>query len=198
MYSSISSLVAQSACAPALSDPGHELVRVGDVVRASPVGEFMKFEGVAVEVSRDHITVDFGDNEDAVQVPIAHCAKVKSGTTLEVDDIVQVKPNDFPVFCLGKIQKINNDGTYDVCFDGTDEIELSVNLSCIRKVNSARISGMKKVKKVVKAIGAARAFVGAGAVWGGAAERQEAKGDETENGQEDGKASAGEEKEAKE
>lgn len=124
--------------------PSRVLARpqIGDVVRAEPPdGEGMKFEGVAVDVTETGIVIDFGDGEEPVECEISKVQRVNNGTILERDDVVQAKPPGTPVYCLGKILAINQDGTYDIAYDGTDDVDERVEIQYIRKVGCGWMGG---------------------------------------------------------
>mmetsp|Transcript_11773 Transcript_11773/g.23424 ORF Transcript_11773/g.23424 Transcript_11773/m.23424 type:complete len:259 (-) Transcript_11773:76-852(-) len=137
--------------------------KIGDVVKACPDPSMpgLKFEGLAVAVNNDTIVVDFGDGEEPTVCPKIDVQRVQNGSVLEVDDVVQCKPPGTPLYCEGKVIRVHEDGTYDIAYEGTDEIDENVELKYIRKVGSGRSSAHKKIKKAVSAITAARAF-GAG------------------------------------
>jgi hypothetical protein len=136
-----------------------ETFKIGDVVRgAPPDGGGLKFEGVAVDVTDETISVDFGDGDAAVVMPRRDVQRVRNGEVLERDDIVQAKPPGTPCFCLGKILSVHNDGTFDIAYEGTDDVDENVEAIYIRKVGSGRSSAMRKFKSAVASITAARAF----------------------------------------
>ncbi len=132
--------------------------KIGDIVRAAPPGEEMKFEGVAVNVDDDNICIDFGDGEEPAVVPRNQVQRVANGTSLERGDVVQAKPPGTPVFCLGTISRVNLDGTFDIQYEGTDDVDTNVASEFIRKVTSGRSSAAKKWRGATSAITAARAF----------------------------------------
>ena len=102
------------------------------------------------------------------EVPVSTVQRIQNGSNLEVDDIVQAKPPGTPMFVLGRVSKINDDGTYDIAYDGCDEVDENVEMKYVRKVGSGRSSGFKKIKKAVKVFSAVRAFGGgAGGLFGG-------------------------------
>lgn len=152
-----------------VSPDHHDLFKIGDVVRASPDGSGMKFEGVAVNVDDTNIVVDFGDGEDPSVIERSRVQRIQNGSVLEKDDIVQCKPPGTPMYCQGRVQLVHEDGTYDIAYEGTDEVDLGIELKYIRKVGSGRSSVNKKLKKAVSAITAARAFGGGFGAFGKAA-----------------------------
>ncbi|GMH84740.1 hypothetical protein TrVE_jg5254 [Triparma verrucosa] len=158
----------------------HEQFKIGDVVRAAPGGSGMKFEGVAVNVDDDHIVVDFGDGEDPSVIERSKVQRIQNGSVLEKDDIVQCKPPGTPIFCQGRVLSVHEDGTYDIAYEGTDEVDEHVELKFLRKVGSGRSSVNKKLKKAVSAISAARAFGGGFGAFGTSKVPKVAEGKEAE------------------
>ena len=132
--------------------------KIGDVIRACPTGEQMKFEGLVVAVEDISLWVDFGDDEKPNIILKTDCQRILNGITLEKDDVVQCKAPGTAVFCLGKIHNVHLDGTYDVSYDGVEEIDKNIAMENIRKIGSGRASLVKKFKSAASAITAARAF----------------------------------------
>ena len=98
--------------------------KIGDVVRACPDSSMpgLKFEGLAVAVNDDTVVIDFGDGEEPAVCPKADVQRVQNGSVLEVDDLVQCKPPSTPLYCEGKVIRVHEDGTYDIAYEGTDEV----------------------------------------------------------------------------
>jgi len=140
-------------------------LKIGDVVSARPSGECVSYEGIAVSVMDDMVVVDFGDNEEPSVIPRNHVLRVRSGEAVEKGDIVQAKV-DSPVYCIGKVIEVNDDGTFDIGYEGTDEVDMGVPLHCLRKVSSGRSSAFIKMKKAVNTITIARAFATSTGSWG--------------------------------
>jgi len=65
-----------------------------------------------------------------------------------------------------QIVAMNNDGTYDIAYEGTDEIDANVDVQYIRKVGSGRSSLVKKFRHAVHSISAVRAFASMGTGFG--------------------------------
>ena len=132
--------------------------KLGDVVRARPPGETISFEGVAVSVDEETITIDFGDDAAPTVFNVSEVQRVQNGVVIEVDDIVQCK--SMGVYCVGRVQTVNFDGTYNVAYDGTDDVDYNVEPKDVRKMGSGRSSTKQRFKKAVAAITAIRAFAG--------------------------------------
>ena len=150
-------------------------IKLGDVLRARPPNETNYFEGVAIFLSDTTVTVDFGDGDDLPPstFALADVQKVAGALTLEVDDVVQCMSSADGVFCRGRIDSINADGTLNVKYEDTDDFELDVDPSAIRKVGSGRTSVKAKFKKAVNAIKCMHRFMKGGmaaAAGGGAAQ----------------------------
>ena len=117
-----------------------------------------------MDVASHTVMIDFGDGNDPESVPKNDVQRIYVGTSLETDDVVQAKPPGSDCFCLGKVVSCNMDGTYDIEYEGTEELDSCVDDKYIRKVGSGRSSLVKKFKKAVRSISAAKAF-GGGREW---------------------------------
>ena len=132
--------------------------KLGDVVRARPPGDTVYYEGVAVSVDDETVTIDFGDDAPPVVCDLDHVQRVNNGIVMEVDDIVQCKC--MGVYCMGRILRVNQDGTFNVGYEGCDDVDENVDPSFLRKIGSGRSSTKQRFKKAVAAITAIRAFKG--------------------------------------
>jgi len=151
--------------------------KIGDIVSAKPDGQSMWFEGIAVNCLEEIVFVDFGDNEEPAAISKEYVLRVRSGESLEVGDVVQCKPEGSPVYCIGKILCLNeDDGTFDVGYEGTDEVDERVASHYMRKVASGRSSGFIKLKKAINKIGMVRAFASNSAGFGLPKAAAESKG----------------------
>ena len=132
--------------------------KLGDVVRARPPGEGNYFEGVAVSVDNETVTVDFGDDSPPVCFAAQEVQRVQNGVVIEVDDLVQCRSGG--VYCMGRVSAVNLDGTYNVAYDGCDDVDENVDPTYVRKCGSGRSSTKQRFKKAVAAVTALRAFKG--------------------------------------
>jgi hypothetical protein len=147
-----------SLAVSATNEDDAEAFKIGDVVKASSPGENMKFEGIAVAIMADSLLVDFGDDEEPVLCYIKDCQRILNGMVLEVDDVVQCKLQGSALLFIGKVVIANIDGTYDIGYNDSDEIDENVPLESLRKIKSGRSSAIKKFRKGVNTMIAARTF----------------------------------------
>ena len=125
----------------------HLALHGGDVVKVKEHGSFLEFEATVVDVHPENKTADVifvGTTDIEKAVAFSRLNKVRSWSTLEPGDSVEVREEGTRLTFQGTVATVNEDGTYDVAFDG-DETERAVPEARIRKVKSHRFSASQAV-----------------------------------------------------
>lgn len=138
---------------------GVDAFLVGDIVRAT-LGGPIRYEGVVVDIDtqQELLRVDFGDTVESL--PVEQCIKVLSWDHLEVGDKVQVRPEGLFQYFTGSVIKVNLDGTYNVQYEDSEDVENNVQLSNIRKLATGRTMASRRWKAVIHAVRTTTALAG--------------------------------------
>ena len=83
-------------------------------------------------IDLDTIQVEVGDSTKEFKT--ADCSIIVKSEDFELNDLVQMKPEDSALYFNGVVQGINKDGTLDILIEGDDleDVEMNVN-RCVNK-----------------------------------------------------------------
>ena len=143
--------------------PQSHVYSLGDIVIA-PKSDHIIGEGVVVNIeyyigkNKNYLAVDFGD--EVREIPIDEIKLIKTGLEIEVGDVVNAFPNNSCLSFVGRVININDNGTYNVLFDGEDEddVENNISLDRIRKLKTGRELAVARWHKVSAVMASVSAF----------------------------------------
>jgi hypothetical protein len=130
-----------------------ERMNVGDVVSTKKGDTTLEGILIAVHYEDDHISMD--DGEEVHKVPINGIEVIVQGDAIEVNDQVEMRPEDTHVYYKGVVLSIDaTTGALDVRMDGEDpdDIEKGVPLNMVRKIKTHRNLACMRWNKAHKGI----------------------------------------------
>lgn len=130
-----------------------ERMNVGDVVSTKKGDTTVEGILIAVHYEDDHVSVDNG--KEVHEVPINGVEVIVQGDAIEVNDQVEMRPEDSHVYYKGVVLSIDaTTGALDVRMDGEDpdDIEKGVPLNMVRKIKTHRNMACMRWNKAHKGI----------------------------------------------
>lgn len=138
--------------------PKYDNFVVGDYLKVKEAnGSYV--EGLMVErIDNEKVMIDFcGDIKECY---VEECQLLVKSDEVEIGDKVEVKPKGMSIFFVGKVIRLNENGTFDIAMEGDDpdDVERDVTADDLRKLMSRRALVVSRWKRAFMLIVAASAF----------------------------------------
>mmetsp|Transcript_41306 Transcript_41306/g.54294 ORF Transcript_41306/g.54294 Transcript_41306/m.54294 type:complete len:278 (+) Transcript_41306:25-858(+) len=135
---------------------------VGDIIRGKPEGDVMFYEGVIVSINEEKTLFEVDFDGEIEQVRKENAQRVLAWNALENGDIVQAQPADERNYYNAMVVGINPNGTYQIMYEGEDDIEDNVPIERIRKLCSNRSDASRNWRKAFNKFQVTKALAGFG------------------------------------